>query len=540
MSSQTMYGFSSLTTFATLVITMATVLVFFVLKNRKVLLSVKSEQHQLPPGPPTLPFIGNIHQMMWNKPAVFRWIHRLLQGMDTDIMCLRLGAIYVVAVTCPEIACEVLRKKDEVLASRPATFASGSFSFGYKGTIVTPHGEKWKKMRRVLTSEILTPSMEQKLHHLRQEECDHLVTYINNTCMACPDNLVDVRHVARHFCGNMIRRLVLGKRYFGSELPGSSASGPGHDEMAHVAALFTLLNYLYNFCVSDYFPALIGFDLEGHEKVSKDVMGILNRLHDPIIEKRIIERSNLRNGGECKEARDFLDVLVYLDDADGQPLLSVDDIRAQIVEMMYATIDNPSNAVEWALAEMVNKPEVMKKATDEIDAIVGKDKLVQESDIPRLNYLKSCIREAFRIHPYHAFNPPHVAMVDTTIAGYTIPKDSHVILSRMGLGRNPKIWNKPLDFQPERHLNTANVLLSEPGLRFISFSSGRRGCPGISLGTSVTMMLFAKMLQGFTWTKPAGVDRISLQESNTGALALAEPLVLQAKPRLAAHLYEKN
>uniref|UniRef100_A0A453A9B3 Uncharacterized protein n=1 Tax=Aegilops tauschii subsp. strangulata TaxID=200361 RepID=A0A453A9B3_AEGTS len=185
--------------------------------------------------------------------------------------------------------------------------------------------------------------------------------------------------------------------------------------------------------------------------------------------------------------------------ADGQPLLSVDDIR----EMMYATIDNPSNAVEWALAEMVNKPEVMKKATDEIDAVVGKDKLVQESDIPRLNYLKSCIREAFRIHPYHAFNPPHVAMVDTTIAGYTIPKDSHVILSRMGLGRNPKIWNEPLDFQPERHLNTANVLLSEPGLRFISFSSGRRGCPG-----------------GFTWTKPPGVDRISLQESNTGALAL--------------------
>ncbi|VAH24512.1 unnamed protein product [Triticum turgidum subsp. durum] len=130
-------------------------------------------------------------------------------------------------------------------------------------------------------------------------------------------------------------------------------------------------------------------------------------------------------------------------------------------------------------------------------------------------------------------------MVDTTIAGYTIPKDSHVILSRMGLGRNPKIWNEPLDFQPERHLNTANVLLSEPGLRFISFSSGRRGCPGISLGTSVTVMLFARMLQGFTWTKPLGVDRISLQESNTGALALAEPLILQAKPRLAAHLYEK-
>uniref|UniRef100_A0ACD6AU11 Uncharacterized protein n=1 Tax=Avena sativa TaxID=4498 RepID=A0ACD6AU11_AVESA len=206
------------------------------------------------------------------------------------------------------------------------------------------------------------------------------------------------------------------------------------------------------------------------------------------------------------------------------------------MELMFATVDNPSNAVEWALAEMMNKPEIMQKAIDELDAVVGKERLVEESDITRLNYLKSCIREAFRLHPYHALNVPHVAMVDTTVAGYTIHKDTHVILSRLGLGRNPKIWNEPLEFRPERHLNTTNVLLTEPGLRFISFSSGRRGCPGISLGTSVTMMLFARMLQGFTWTKPPGVESISLQEGDA-SLSLAEPLVLQAKPRLAAHLY---
>ena len=203
---------------------------------------------------------------------------------------------------------------------------------------------------------------------------------------------------------------------------------------------------------------------------------------------------------------------------------------------MLAVVDNPSNAVEWALAEMMNKPEVMQKAIQELDMIVGKDRLVEESDIPRLNYLKSCIREAFRLHPYHALNLPHVAMAETTVAGYTIPKDSHVILSRLGLGRNPKIWNEPLEFRPERHLNTTNVLLTEPALGFISFSSGRRGCPGISLGTSVTMMLFARMLQGFIWTKAPGFDSISLQEGNA-SLSLAEPLVLQAKQRLGTHLY---
>lgn len=206
-------------------------------------------------------------------------------------------------------------------------------------------------------------------------------------------------------------------------------------------------------------------------------------------------------------------------------------------EIALATVDNPSNAVEWALAEMINNPDVMKKAIDELDEVIGRERLVQESDIRNLKYLKACIREAFRIHPYHPFNPPHVAIADTTIAGYLVPKNSHVMLSRIGLGRNPNVWDNPLEFRPERHLNNADVVLAEPELRFVSFSAGRRGCPAVSLGTSITMMLFARLLQGFTWSIPPGVDKIELQESAT-SLSLAKPLVMGAKPRLSLQIYD--
>ena len=205
--------------------------------------------------------------------------------------------------------------------------------------------------------------------------------------------------------------------------------------------------------------------------------------------------------------------------------------------IILAAIDNPSNAVEWALAEMVNNPELLAKAVEEMDRVVGRERLVQESDIMHLNYLKACIREAFRLHPIAPFNLPHVAIADTIVAGYRVPKGSHVILSRLALGRNPAVWDEPLHFKPERHMgDNINVVLTESELRFISFSTGRRGCIAASLGTTMSVMLFGRLLHGFTWTKPAGVSAINLSESKHD-LFKEKPLVLHAEPRLAVHLY---
>ncbi|KAG8098936.1 hypothetical protein GUJ93_ZPchr0013g36402 [Zizania palustris] len=254
----------------------------------------------------------------------------------------------------------------------------------------------------------------------------------------------------------------------------------------------------------------------------------------------IDERWRQWKSGERQELEDFLDVLITLKDGGGNPLLTIEEVKAQSQEMMFALVDNPSNAVEWALAEMVNQPETMKKAVEEIDRVVGQDRLVQESDIPQLNYVKACIREAFRLHPVAPFNLPHVAVADTTIAGFRVPKGSHVLLSRIGLGRNPRVWDEPLRFRPERHMASveegADVTLTENDLRFISFSIGRRGCIAATLGTTVSVMLFGRLLQGFTWSKPAGVAAIDLSESMHDTF-MAKPLVLHAHPRLPVHLY---
>ena len=91
----------------------------------------------LPPGPWPWPVVGSLPELVLSKPA-FRWIHRVMKDMGTDIACFRLGGVHVVPITCPKIAREVLKKQDKNFSSRPLTFASGAISSGYKDAVVTP------------------------------------------------------------------------------------------------------------------------------------------------------------------------------------------------------------------------------------------------------------------------------------------------------------------------------------------------------------------------------------------------------------------
>ena len=135
-------------------------------------------------------------------------------------------------------------------------------------------------------------------------------------------------------------------------------------------------------------------------------------------------------------------------------------------------------------------------------------------------------------------------MADTVIANYFIPKGSHVLIRRQGIGLNPRVWEEPLKFNPERHLKSdygSNLVLTDPSLKLITFSTGRRGCPGLMLGSSMTFMLFARLLHAFTWSVPPNESSIDLSESD-GDTMKAKPLVAFAKPRLlpeAYHVYSR-
>ncbi|XP_020237622.1 isoleucine N-monooxygenase 1-like [Cajanus cajan] len=496
----------------------------------------KKPKPKLPPGPKPWPIVGNLPEMLANRPT-HKWIHKLMKEMNTEIACIRLGNAYVVPVTCPTIASEFLRRHDATFASRSLSVCTHLISAGYSSAIFAPFGDQWKKMKKIITNDLLSPHKHQWLHGKRTEEADNLMFYVYNKCKSVNDDgvsgLVNIRNATRHYCSNLIRKIIFNTRYFGK---GRMDGGPGLEEVEYVDAIFDLLKYIYAFSLSDYLPCLRGLDLDGQEKKVKETLRIFKKYHDPIVQERIKQW----NEGLKVDVEDWLDVMISLKDANNNPTLTLEEINAQIIELMIATVDNPSNAFEWALAEMINQPEMLQRAVEELDSVVGKERLVQESDIPKLNYVKACAREAFRLHPIAPFIPPHVSMSDTMVGNYFIPKGSHVVLSRQELGRNPKVWSEPHMFKPERHLKSdgSDVVLTEPNLQLVSFSTGRRGCPGVMLGTTMTMMLFARLIHGFTWSAPPNVSTINLAESKDDTL-LADPLVAVAKPRLAPELYQR-
>ena len=229
-----------------LVMTFSLLIIFHKHKNKK------KNTLSLPPGPKPWPFVGSLPEMLINKPT-FRWIHRLMEEMNSEIICISLGNVHVIPVTSPEIACEFLKKHDSVFSSRPICLSAKVTSQGYLSAVLAPMGDQWKMMRRVLDSEVLSAARFRWLHKIRVEEADHLVRFVYNQSYksSMSSGLVDIRVTAKHYCANAIRRMIFGKRFFRE---GREDGGPSVEDEEHVDALFTILEYVYSFCISDYIP----------------------------------------------------------------------------------------------------------------------------------------------------------------------------------------------------------------------------------------------------------------------------------------------
>ncbi|XP_018440178.1 dihomomethionine N-hydroxylase [Raphanus sativus] len=496
----------------------------------------KDRSRQLPPGPPGWPILGNLPELMMTRPR-HKYIDIALKGQKPEIACFNFAGTHAIVINSDEIAREALKERDADFADRPNLFNMRTIGGNHKSMGNSPYGEQFIKMKRVITTEIMSVRTLNMLVAARTIEADNLLAYLLS--MYKRSEKADVREFSRAYGYAVTMRMMFGRRHVTKENVFSDEGRLGEAEKDHLDAIFETLNCLPSFSPADYLEKWFrGWNIDGQEERVVRYVNKVRSYNNPIIDERV---ELWREKGGKAAVEDWIDTFITLKDENGKYYITPDEVKGQCVEFCIAAIDNPANNMEWTLAEMLKNPEILKKALKELDEVVGRDRLVQESDIPNLNYLKACCRETFRIHPSAHYVPTHVARQDTTLGGYFIRKGSHIHVARPGIGRSSKVWKDPLVYKPERHLEVDGVSkelsLVETELRFVSFGTGRRGCIGVKVGTIMMVIMLARFLQAFNWKLHPGYGPLSLEEDD--ALLMAKPLLLSVEPRLAPNLYPK-
>ncbi|KAL0015743.1 hypothetical protein SO802_002812 [Lithocarpus litseifolius] len=140
--------------------------------------------------------------------------------------------------------------------------------------------------------------------------------------------------------------------------------------------------------------------------------------------------------------------------------------------------DTTYSVLEWAMAELLRHPRMMKKVQNEVRGITSQKKGTTEDQLEELQYLDAVTKETLRLHPISPLLLPRESNRDVQIQGYDIVVGTRVLINACAIGRDPGLWDNPEEYQPERFLNST-INFKGHDFQLIPFGAGRRGCPGI-------------------------------------------------------------
>jgi len=470
---------------------------------------------KLPPGPRPRPVVGNLFDVQPVRCRCYQeWARRY-----GPIMTVWLGSQPTVVVSTAELAREVLKTHDQSLADRVRDRSSERFSRGGKDLIWADYGAHYIKVRKLCNLELFTPRRLEALRPIREDEVTAMVESVHRAVTA-PGNegkpLVVKNHLSM-VAFNNITRLAFGKRFV-------NAAGELDEQGREFKGIVTDgIKIGASLSIARYIPWLKWLTPADNE-VFKAHGDRRDRLTVKIMEEHA---KALKQRGAQQH---FVDALFTLRE---QYDLSDNTVIGLLWDMITAGTDTTVISVEWAMAELVRNPRVQEKAQEELDRVVGRDRVLLETDFPNLPYLQALVKESLRLHPPTPLMLPHKASASVKIAGYDIPKGATVIVNVWAVARDPEVWDDPLEFRPERFLQE-NIDIKGADFRVLPFGAGRRVCPGAQLGINLVTTMLGHMLHHFSWSLPEGTRPEDVEMMETPGLVtfMATPLKAVATPRL--------
>ncbi|KAL3514401.1 hypothetical protein ACH5RR_027118 [Cinchona calisaya] len=487
---------------------------FFVLSLvlHKLTKRILRKLQNLPPSPfPAPPFLGHLYLL--KKP-----FHKSLAKLSSKygpVLSLRLGCVPVILVASPLAAEECLAKNDIIFANRP-NFLNGKY-FGYNYTSLpwSSYGEHWRNLRRISSLEVLS---SHKLHMLLDIRADEVRLMIRRLFRA-DDQMADMRSACFELTFNIMTRMITGKRYYGENVENSEEARFFHEITSETSKLNPKANVL------DFLPFMRWFGLRDVEEKMRDLQERRDKFMQNVIDEH---RSTNVVAPSNEKKKTMIGVLLALHEKEPE-YYTEELIKNLMLVLLQAGSDTTASTMEWALAYLLDNPDILKKAQAEIDQQVGQDRFISESDLPQLPYLRCIINETTRMQPATPLLMPHKSSEDCIVGGYQIPRGTVLFVNVWGIQHNPRYWHNPEKFMPERFESFLGGK-EDFNFKFLPFGSGRRGCPGNNLAIHVLGLALGSLIQCFNWGTKDG-KKMDMSEALGVPVHKFQPLVAKCCPR---------
>ncbi|KAG6384546.1 hypothetical protein SASPL_155635 [Salvia splendens] len=371
-----------------------------------------------------------------------------------------------------------MKTHDTNFANRPLMMATEELAYDSSSVVFSPYGDYWRHLRKICTVELFSARRVRSFRSIREEEVTNMCNWIASRQGSSID-LSERLYLTSYDV--IVRSTVKAKS----------------EERKVMISIFTESTKLATgFMMADLYPSVKLLPLiTGARFKIRRLRRKIDQVLDGIIEQQ-------RAAADDAEFEDFLDILLKYE-KDGT--LTTDNVKAVLLNILLGGTDTSASTIEWAISELIRNPSKLSKAQLEVRKVFDKEgSYVDEDKLDELKYIKLIIKETLRLHPPAPLLVPRVNSQRCEINGYEIPTKTRVIVNAWALARDPKYWNDPEKFIPER-FEESSIDFNGSNLEYIPFGAGRRTCPGMLLGQANMELPLAMLLYHFDWEIPNGM-----------------------------------
>ncbi|XP_033836096.1 cytochrome P450 1B1 [Periophthalmus magnuspinnatus] len=430
------------------------------------------------PGPLPWPIIGNAAQM---GSAPHKYFKHLTKKYG-DVFQIKLGSRPVVVLNGDSIR-QALVKQGQDFAGRP-DFTSFRYVSEGNGVAFNTPSDWWKVHRKISHSTLRmfyqgNPETKKTFErHILSEFGELLQLFVEKTQEKL--YFVPMTYLVVS-TANIMSALCFGKRYSYEDEEFRQVVGRNDQFTKTVGAgsIVDVMPWL------QYFPNPI--------KTIFDNFKSLNLEFCTFIRDKVMEHRKTMETGTIRDMTDaYIVALDNLRDRSGITL-EKDFVTPTVGDVFGASQDTLSTALQWIILILIRFPDMQRRLQEEVDKVVDRERLPSLEDQPRLPYVMAFIYEVMRLSSFVPLTIPHATTTDTSINGYSVPKNTVVFINQWSINHDSKLWDDPETFNPLRFLTPEGALNKDLTSSVLMFSLGKRRCIGEEL-SKLQLFLFTALI----------------------------------------------